>query len=287
MSDKSHRLSANDLRFVYLLIGECCELGADPLIWRRHMLQRLNAFFGAVASVDIEAAFDASSPSTPRVDAAITLDDFSNVEREVMARCMREMRIEDNALGSVLFNDLRQQEIAIGTRQERVKYRDWRNCAFVTEYIAQLGWDESMIGLMRTTTGMRCFNFVRENGQPGFRQRDAKILQLLANELAIIPETRLAPMSGESLLRLPTRLREVLGGMIQGDNETQIAASLRISRNTVHEYVRRLYTRFGVTNRGALLARISRHLHALEFAAGDHGSDYWYFQQTRSASRAG
>ena len=284
MSDKSHRLSANDLRSVYLLIGECCELGADPLIWRRHMLQRLNAFFGAVASVDIVAAFDPSFNGTPRVDAAITLDHFSDTERDVMARCMREMKMEDNALGSVLLKDLRKQDIAIGTRQERVKYRDWRNCAFVTEYIAHLGWDESMVGLMKTPAGMRCFNFVREKGQPGFRQRDAKILQLLANELAIIPETRLAPISGESLFRLPTRLREVLGGMIRGDNETQIAASLRISRNTVHEYVRRLYARFGVSNRGALMSRVSRHLHALEFAAGDRGSDYWFFQQSDAAS---
>ncbi|HMO86155.1 MAG TPA: hypothetical protein PKC18_14665, partial [Lacipirellulaceae bacterium] len=55
-------LNSKDLRTIYLLVGECCELGADPLVWRQHMLQRLNAELGAVASIDIQATFGPQRP---------------------------------------------------------------------------------------------------------------------------------------------------------------------------------------------------------------------------------
>lgn len=94
-------------------------------------------------------------------------------------------------------------------------------------------------------------------------------------------------MSDESMLRLPMRLQQVLAGIVDGDSEQQIAAALGISRSTVHEYIRRLFGRFGVGSRGALLARVARQLHAVEFADNDLGRDCWFFQLAEPTSRAG
>lgn len=38
---KSQRPRLREIRDLYLLVGECCELGADPLAWRQHMAQGL------------------------------------------------------------------------------------------------------------------------------------------------------------------------------------------------------------------------------------------------------
>ena len=54
---------------------------------------------------------------------------------------------------------------------------------------------------------------------------------------------------------LAPRLRQVLACLFEGDSEKQIAARLRISRHTVHEYLRRLHRLFDVSSRGELLAR--------------------------------
>jgi DNA-binding NarL/FixJ family response regulator len=63
-------------------------------------------------------------------------------------------------------------------------------------------------------------------------------------------------------MTLPPRLREVAIALAHGDNEKQIALRLALSRNTVHEYVRRLLERYGVSSRGELLVKIARQLHA-------------------------
>ncbi len=48
--------------------------------------------------------------------------------------------------------------------------------------------------------------------------------------------------------------REVLGGLLTGLSEKQIAASRRQSAHTTHEYVTNIYRQFDVKNRAALMA---------------------------------
>lgn len=57
---------------------------------------------------------------------------------------------------------------------------------------------------------------------------------------------------------LPPRMRQTLQYLLEGDSEKQVAAKLRISRNTVHVYVKALYRRFQVSSRGELLAKCLR-----------------------------
>lgn len=279
MPRESIRVRAQDLRAVYLLVGECCELGADPLVWRRHMLQRLNEFFGAAASVDIEATFDPASPgvgATPQL--AMTVDHLGASEREFLVRCLQEMPLEANPLGMSVASRRPAGGAVAAVRREHVADSHWRRCPFLTDYFAPLGWDDMMIAMVDVPGGFRCCNFARERRSGNFPLRAARMLELFVGELARIPATRLAPLSGGSLLELPPRLRDVLVAMTHGDNEKQIAVRLGISRNTVHEYVRRLFARFGVSSRGQLLVRAARQLHALE-ASASKATDYWFYQQ--------
>jgi hypothetical protein len=59
-------------------------------------------------------------------------------------------------------------------------------------------------------------------------------------------------------LKLPTRLRQTLQGLIKGDSEKQIAFKLGISQHTVHVYVKQLYKRLRVSSRGELMAKFMR-----------------------------
>jgi DNA-binding CsgD family transcriptional regulator len=103
----------------------------------------------------------------------------------------------------------------------------------------------------------------RRNGET---QRDesmavAEKRKLVANLCRLIgdglrepgtPTTRNLP---QPVPGLSPRLRQTLVALLSGDAEKQIAARLRISRHTVHVYVKALYKRFEVTSRGELLAR--------------------------------
>ncbi len=54
---------------------------------------------------------------------------------------------------------------------------------------------------------------------------------------------------------LSRRQRETLELLLAGNAEKQIAARLKISRHTVHVYVKSLYKRFDVNSRPELLAK--------------------------------
>ncbi|XXX81759.1 helix-turn-helix transcriptional regulator [Sorangium sp. So ce134] len=63
------------------------------------------------------------------------------------------------------------------------------------------------------------------------------------------PEVPAALLAG-----LSPRLRDALRGLARGLSEKEIAAELRISPHTVHDYVKALHRHFGVQSRGELLA---------------------------------
>src|SRR5262249_11236518 len=67
--------------------------------------------------------------------------------------------------------------------------------------------------------------------------------------------TRLATYDAPSVSDLPSRFRQVLVCLLQGDSEKQVAGRLGLSPHTIHEYLKRLHERFGVCSRGELLAR--------------------------------
>src|SRR5262249_17231606 len=71
---------------------------------------------------------------------------------------------------------------------------------------------------------------------------------------------------------LSPRLRQTLTALLEGDSEKQTARRLRLSVNTVHEYVTALYRHFGVASRAELLAPFLRRFRPQERATRANGS---------------
>lgn len=70
-------------------------------------------------------------------------------------------------------------------------------------------------------------------------------------------ERYVVPLAGpdEQGPRLSPRQRETLTLLLQGKTEKEVAVALGLSTHTVHQYVKGLYRLYGVTTRGALVAR--------------------------------
>jgi len=65
-----------------------------------------------------------------------------------------------------------------------------------------------------------------------------------------------SPQTGESnKIHLGPRLTQTLDLLLAGDAEKQIARKLGLSPHTIHDYVKAVYRRFGVSSRAELLAR--------------------------------
>jgi|GEM_PF-3052795 len=77
----------------------------------------------------------------------------------------------------------------------------------------------------------------------------------LASVLASVAVSVPVSVAGNSPLpRLAPRLLRTLECLLAGDGEKQIAKNLKLSRHTVHDYVKGVYRRFNVNSRAELLA---------------------------------
>lgn len=263
MSAESQSLRAKELRFLYCLLGECCEMGADPLAWRMHMLARLNTFFGARSSVCMDVTLDSQLHGIgTRINSTVTADKYSSTEQSVLSRCIKNLPIEGNPLGSSLFRLSREKGNCAMVRAEIVTNSAWERSQIVTDYFALIGWYDMMKAILPTPNGFQCMNFAREKGASNFSRRLGKLLHCFVTELGTISEVRLAKLGSNSILSLPPRERQVLLALSEGDDEKQVALRLGITRNTVHEYVRRLLQRYGVSSRSELLMKSARQIHA-------------------------
>ena len=102
------------------------------------------------------------------------------------------------------------------------------------------------------------FSINRAAGERRFGARDRAVFRLFLEEARALSSTALTVDATGPFADLSPRAREVLAALVEGDGEKQIAARLGLSRHTVHDYLKALHRRFGVSSRGELLAAYRR-----------------------------
>ncbi len=254
---ESARPTLAQLRELYLLVGECCELGADPLAWRQRMVEGLRGVLHAEILLYTEseqvAPFGQSRFLVPQL-----LVDFGwpcGSDRQVLLDLMRigQPDVEGGWATHEFFHA--PGPIYGAPRSRYVDDRTYHRSPAFNDFIRRSHCDDAMNSLIRYGNQLNWFTVLGALGGRDFDARQVRLLQLFVREYVRLFDTRLAPMGGPSVADLPPRARQVLACLMEGDSEKQVALRLGISRHTVHEYLRRLHRRFGVASRGELLAR--------------------------------
>lgn len=254
---KSQRLRIRELRQLYLLVGECRELGADALAWRMHMQQSLCRLLHGQLTIFTESTVVAP-PGTKdwlRCDIHLDYGFGSAAERDVMNRLYENdsPMIEGSPFTpKFAANPAR----SLATRREvYLSDREWYRGFFYNEYIRPAYKDHALMMRLRFGPEIHLLVMQREQGEPTFELRQERLARLFVREWAKSFGTELAPRDGFSVRDLAPRLRDVLLCLLQGDSEKQAALRLGLSPHTIHDYVKMLHKRFRVQSRGELLAR--------------------------------
>jgi DNA-binding CsgD family transcriptional regulator len=121
------------------------------------------------------------------------------------------------------------------------------NCLCYDSYVDLLGMQ-----VVATLTVCR-----RPADSRPFSQRQREIVNALHAEMAWVYGPDLLMTSPEALA-LPPQKRETLAYLLAGDQETQIAAKIEMSRAAVHNHVKALYRHFNVASRRELLDKWPR-----------------------------
>ncbi len=99
-------------------------------------------------------------------------------------------------------------------------------------------------------------------GRPAFSPRDARIAHIIAAEVAWLHHEAVPQDRGDGTQHLAPRLRPVLVMLMVGRTRKSIAHDLGLSIHTVGDYIKDIYTHFGVSGRVDLMHR---------FMSGDGG----------------
>jgi DNA-binding CsgD family transcriptional regulator len=251
------RPTLRQLRDVYLLVGECCELGADPLAWRQRMTEGLLKLLDADVLLYTEteqvAAFGKKGFVQPRL--LVDCGWPCQFDRDVLLEFMRIGDVSVEGLWCVR-EYVESPHPVLGVHRRRfVDDRTWYRAGFFNETVRRSHLDHTLIAQHRVGNELEWFTVLRALGEPDFNRRQRRLLRLFVREYIRLFGTRLALLDGASICDLPPRVRQVLVCLMEGDSEKQAALRLGISRHTVHDYVKRLHHRFEVASRGELLTR--------------------------------
>ncbi len=253
---KSQRLHYRELRDLYLLIGECRELGADPVAWQTHLLgglmKSIGAGIGAVIEVDPAVRQPAASGEI-RPTSIVDLGWSNRADARRFQQFVGAATSSRNPLVPAALS--RPGSVRTFRRRDLLTDEEYFGDAFLASYMEQTKLDDFVGQFSLPASGhILSLGLNRFRGDRHFERRDCRLLQLCGIELVHLHGTRLEPGASPSLSRLAPRLRQVLCCLFEGDSEKQVAVRVGISPHTVHEYVRRLYQSFQVSSRGALLA---------------------------------
>jgi DNA-binding CsgD family transcriptional regulator len=263
---KAQRLRLSEIRDIFRLVGECRELGGDPIAWRQHALAGLSRLLGGAVAMSMELqrlGDPAPNVEWVRVLSVVEYGWPTAAERGHFWRFMADGPPDRHPMMGPMS---KAPEALISRRRcEVVADAVWYNGAFVNEYLRAAGSDDNLISAYVPASGLgHTFNVSRRWGDGPFEVRQRRLLHLCHGELAALRGRRLATGTGPSIAELPVRLRQVLLCLLEGDSEKQAAARLNIRPATAHEYVKRLHRRLGVQSRGELFARCWRLLPTLQ-----------------------
>lgn len=248
-------LRVQDVRDVYRLIGECRDLGGDPALWQRRMLEGACRLVGAPMATGGEGRWIRPRGS---VEALSALDAGLDARgRELYMAYHRDL----GPRGDPIFRALRQVPGRLVTRARRqlVSDAEWYRSA-AWEYRRPIGIGDELTSVYQVSSegAISVIALFRAPRERGFSPREQRLLTFLHEELGRLIGRALVSVTEPNPDKLSPRLRQTLACLLEGDSEKQVAARLSLSRATTHQYVTALYRHFGVQSRAQLLAHALR-----------------------------
>jgi DNA-binding CsgD family transcriptional regulator len=235
------------------LAGEASELPQDLNVRRKHLIGGLcNIVGGTMAN-----AFEFKAPGAPggigKFDTHVSVN-MGDRELQKMREFFEDGTTMDPTIPHLM--TIRRPSFTV-TRPQFVTDGEWYQSDHYIAIRAPIGSDQQLYSKLNLKDGSPFgVGIHRARNDARFTQRDCDIVDLFHAECGRL----YGGASGKAALdpriaQLPPRVQRVLKELTSsGDGEKQIALRLGLSRHTVHEYVKVLYEKLGVTSRAELMS---------------------------------
>src|SRR4051812_31805244 len=267
-SDKrSAPLKLRDVRRVFRLIGEIREQGNDPNQWRPLLVKELGRIVKAQMTVSAEVHFRRSK--TPGMMRVVDIGWGGDADGSVWT--IHTERDDERpetywlAQGGEAEGDAKPSHtVPKGVdEQQSGPADDWGKAGelITGKPQRQVYGGKSFIlsqSPLPHAGAVDQLGLPRAFGDPPFTPSQHRLVHLFHVELGRLWRRDAIRRAKDPTSDLPPRLAQTLQELAAGSSEKQIAHKLQLSRHTIHNYVKALHQRFGVSSRGELLAKVGQ-----------------------------
>ena len=252
----SDALRAQDVRDVHRLIGECRELGVDPVLWHRHMFEGLSRLLGVTQASGGEGRWQ---------DGGVQVVSAYEVSGDSMARAYLLAYHRANGPASdPIFAALAKvpgRQIT-RTRRQLVVDATWYRSPAFQDYRRPARIDHELTSICQVSDegAISAISLDRMIRDRDFSAREQLLVEFFHSELGPLIGGSLVSATEPAPDRLSLRLRQTLACLLEGDSEKQVAARLGLSPTTIHQYATGLYRYFRVRSRSQLLVHAMKRL---------------------------
>lgn len=249
------RLKLGQVRSIFRLIGEVRQLGSDPNKWRPHMVSQLQKMFGAAVVVSSEVHFRRTSdPAKMKlIDVGWGCDEDG---RTWQIHTERDDEKPENYWLSIGKAPPAKEGAAAAAAPAAAAAAVHVD---VVPVVPKRAFREGTTFLMSQYPlphigAVDQLGLHRSFESAPFTSVQHRLVRLLHIELGRLWRQDVLRKAKDPTTDLPPRLTQTLNELMVGLSEKEIAAKLGLSRHTIHNYVKALHQRLGVSSRGELLA---------------------------------
>lgn len=263
MFGEAQIFSPGDTLLLLRLVSRLCRLHPRFAGWRIELTRALNELFVSDATVLISLR---EPPDNPEM----TWSFGANIRgEERTAEVTRDMGIQ--SLVDTI-NKTRPMKFFFGPQQTTTVFLDRAPGHLQSSELANLGK-----GIQEGPVAQGLMSLLRDNDRdrihviivwrsrnrspqplsperPSFLLRERLLLDVLHRGIEPLYRADREPNLDSRINRLPPRLRQTLDYLFSDRTERQIALDMSLSVHTVHDYVKALYRRFGVSSRRELIS---------------------------------
>ena len=253
---RSDSLRFRDVRAIFRLIGECRDLGNDPGLWHRRLLEGLALLFGVVQAAGGELYWERPGRHLQPVSAY-------NVTAEPAGDEAFDAYRRDEAWdGDPVIQAISKLpgKLITRTRRQLVPDAEWYGSDTFNQNRRPAHIDHHLLSVLQMSDkgATSVLAVTRALGERDFSPRERRLFNFLHAELGGLIGGPLVSATDPRVAQLSPRLRDTLACLLEGDSEKQAAARLGLSHTTVHQYVTALYRHFAVRSRAQLLAHVNK-----------------------------
>lgn len=266
---RSNRLTLRDIRRVNAMIEQVAELGADPDIWRPHLMDQTRQLLRARVAISMDCT-NASPTTIPQLIDPLDIG-WEERDHRRLHEYFTSGEVTTDPSAIALFGTHERIRFLTATRRALTGDREWYASPTVSEARHGANVDDFVSSSVALAPHvLQGSIYYRDWGDTPFSAKDRRLLRYA--HLCLLRRLRDSALAQRRIAAefdLSPRLKQTFQLLLGGDGVKKIADELGVSLHTVNGYVKTVYRRFNVRSRVELIALARKwHPWALQLPQG-------------------